>query len=120
MWSRLKVRVQALKDTPIFIDGGACNSSCRATAAGSGQPVYVGLIDVGGHVAAVEKRAVEVRQRRVSGRDAVLQVLEVLIDKPVGTDLPLAFRLAATAGDQFCGGRHVNAVDIGMRHKGLD
>jgi hypothetical protein len=112
--------VQALKGTPVFIDRGACDSSGRAAAAGGGQTVYAVLIDVGGHVSAVENRSVEVRQREVSGPDAALQLLEVLIDKPVGTDLPLDFRFAAPAGDQLCGERHVNAVDIGMRHKGHD
>src|SRR6266850_3570849 len=73
--------------------------------------------DVAGDVVAVEAGGLEIGEARIGAPHRVLQLLEVLVDERVGTDLAADLLLAAVGGDQLGAGRHVDAVDVGEPHR---
>src|SRR6185437_1527664 len=70
-----------------------------------------------GDVLAVEARGVEVLQRFVAVLHRPDQVLEILVDQPVGAEHLLHLGFGLAGGDQFGDRRHVDAVDVGVAHR---
>src|SRR5688572_4239607 len=98
---------------------GLERATARATLARLGLVRSLGLharqvfrCHVGRDVFTRETGGVELAHHRIVVLDGAYQVVEILIDEPVGADDVRHLLVAATGRDELRGGRHVDAVHV--------
>src|SRR5665213_2090804 len=81
------------------------------------QPIEVLEGYVTGDVLAGETRGVELHDVRIVVLAGGHEILQILVNQPVGADELPDFLDAAAGRHQFTGGRHVDAIDVGKTHR---
>src|SRR5690606_4105516 len=108
---RLSTVVVQAHDLVVDIDHGAGRIVARALDLSQ-----VELVDVTGHVVAVKYRAVEPGDGRITFAHRIDQILQILIDQPVGADQLRHLIHGPVVCNQFVGRGHVDAVDVGVTY----
>src|SRR5690606_7248019 len=74
--------------------------------------LQIGLVDIAGHIMAIENRTVELLDLDLAATHRVLEVLKILVDQPIGADQLGHFFGGAIVGNQLMGAGHVDAVHV--------
>ncbi len=80
------------------------------------QRVEIFFGDVSGDIHSIEDGRIKMRETGSSLRNGLLQILQILKDKLVGSNILGQLTHVTTAGDQLGSRRHIDSVDIGETH----